>query len=72
MRKDENDNECPATLGEYRELCAAIGGEDCEAVAFLDRKIEREHAAMPVLAPDSQMREILMPLLVIKARSNVG
>lgn len=26
MRTDEGGNPCPATLGEYRDLCAAIGG----------------------------------------------
>ena len=36
MRKDETGQDCPETLGEYRRLCAAIGGVDCEAVKLLD------------------------------------
>ena len=36
MRRDENGGECPATLGEYRDMCAAIGGPKCRAVKFLD------------------------------------
>ena len=67
MRLDESGNQCPATLGEYRDLCAAIGTEDCRAVKFIDRKI----AEAPengrdelVLASDHQMRMLLMPLLL--------
>ena len=66
MRKDENGNECPETLGEYRAYCVAFGGEDCRAVKFLDDKI-RESKLGPdekVIASDSQMRMILMPMLV--------
>lgn len=68
MRKDEAGNECPETLGEYRDLCAAIApsGEECEAVKFLDRKIAESEKGREakVLAADSQMRAILMPMLV--------
>lgn len=65
MRKDEQGNECPSTLGEYRLMCSVIGGTTCKAVRFLDEKIlespngENEE----VVAPDSQMRSVLMPML---------
>lgn len=67
MRKDPySDEEVPETLGEYRKLCAAFGGEDCRAVAFLDKKIASSPngEAEVVLAADSQMRAILMPMMV--------
>jgi hypothetical protein len=62
MRRDEDGNECPATLGEYRDLCAALGGESCEAVIFLDGKIAASQRGREeqVLSPDSQMRTLLM------------
>jgi len=65
MRTDEEGNQCPATLGEYRDLCKAIGGEGCKAVEFIDKKIadaggNRDEA---VIAADSQMRMLLMPML---------
>lgn len=69
MRTDEEGNQCPSTLGEYLELCQAIGGEDCKAVQFLREKIAQEStgAAADVIAPDSQMRALLMPMLIQKA-----
>ena len=63
MRKDESGNDCPSTLGEYRALCAAFGGEECRAVKFLDEKIAKSHEDEAVIAPDSQMRMLLMPML---------
>ena len=60
MRKDENGNECPATLQEYRDFCAALGGEGCKAVKFLDGRI-LENGDDEVT--DSQMRSLLMPML---------
>lgn len=63
MRTDEKGNECPATLGEYRDLCAAIGGPGCDAVVFLDKAIEESSVDAIVMTPDAQMRAILMPLL---------
>jgi hypothetical protein len=67
MRKDEEGNACPETLGEYRDFCKAFGGEDCKAVAFLDLKIEASPNGRDeeVVAADSQMR-LLMPMLVEK------
>jgi hypothetical protein len=54
------------TLGEYRRLCAAIGGDDCAAVKLLDRHISRSpHGAdEKVIKSDSNMRYLLMPLLI--------
>lgn len=67
MRKDENGDPCPSTLGEYRDMCAAIGGEMCKAVAFLDKKISNYGRDEEVVAPDSQVRMLLMPMLVTNA-----
>ncbi len=64
MRTDENGDACPATLGEYRDLCAALGGDTCRAVKFLDTKIAEQGRDETVIAADSQMRAILMPMLL--------
>lgn len=66
MRLDENQKPCPATLGEYRKFCAAIGGEDCFAVKFLDEKISESPNGPDeiVIAPDSQMRVLLYPMIM--------
>lgn len=65
MRTDENGKSCPATLGEYRDLCAALGGESCGAVLWLDVQIKKHDLGRDeeVVAPDSQMRMALMPRL---------
>lgn len=69
MRTDEEGNQCPATLGEYRDLCAAIGGEESKAVQFLDKKIQESGNGRneEVIAPDSQMRNLLMGMILEKA-----
>jgi len=64
VRTDEDGNQCPGTLGEYRDLCAAIGGESNKAVEFLDKKIAESSRDEEVLAPDSQMRLVLMPMML--------
>lgn len=66
MRKDEEGNPCPATLGEYRDLCAAVGLEGNKAVQFLDGKIAESPNGRDeeVIAADSQMRMLLMPMMV--------
>lgn len=66
MRKDESGNDCPETLGEYRIFCIALGGEDCKAIQFLDGKIAENTngADAVVMTPDSQMRMLLMPMLL--------
>lgn len=69
MRKDETGSECPETLGEYRDICAAIAPES-EAVRFLDGKIAEQGRDEKVLAADSQMRMILMPMLLERPRQS--
>lgn len=64
MRKDEQGNVCPATLGEYRDMVAAIAGENNKAVWFLDQKIKEEGRDEIVIAPDSQMRMVLLPMML--------
>lgn len=66
MRKDENGNNCPETLGEYYDLCLALGGNDCEAVFLLEEKIKKQGRDEKVIAPDSQMRFLLLPLILKK------
>lgn len=55
----------PRTLGDYRDLCAIIGGEDCRAVQFLDDRIkhDRDGRDAVVLADESQMMLLLLPML---------
>lgn len=65
MRKDEQGNVCPETLGEYRSMCAALGGEGCQAVVFLDEKIKDLGGQdVTVAQHDLQMRALLMPILI--------
>lgn len=74
MRLDEEGQSCPSTLGEYLAFCRAIGGEGCSAVAWLKQKIEAspngEHEV--VLAADSQMRGLLMPMLLSPTDPELG
>ncbi len=67
MRFDEEGHECPATLGEYRDLCAAFGGEECDAVRWLDAKIGDQGRDARVLASDLEMRHLLMPQMMTRA-----
>jgi hypothetical protein len=69
MRTDENGSECPETLGEYRDLCAALGGEDCKAVEFLDEHIAKDGRDEKVIQADSQMRLLLFPMIVQKVEA---
>lgn len=65
MRTDEAGNSCPETLGEYRDLVMALcGDENNPAVKFLDRKIADQGRDEKVMAPDGQMRMILIPLMM--------
>jgi len=66
MRKDEQGNPCPKTLGEYYALCATLGGVDCPACTFLKEKIDSSKNGRDevVIADDSQMRTLLFPMLV--------
>jgi hypothetical protein len=67
MRTDEEGNPCPGTLGEYLQMCEALGVDGNKAVQFLQKKIEEQGKDMEVIAPDSQMRMLLMPMLSQKA-----
>jgi len=66
MRTDENGSPCPETLGEYRDLIAALLGEHNRAIQFLDQKISESPDGKDevVVAPDSQMRLLLAPMMV--------
>ena len=66
MRKDEEGNECPETLGEYRDLISAMVGEDNRAIQFLDDRIaaSADGRSAVVILPDSAMRALLFPLLL--------
>lgn len=70
MRKDESGNPCPETLGEYRTMCKALSpyGENCKAVEYIDEMITGEQAGedAKVVAADSQMRVVLMPMCMEK------
>lgn len=66
MRKDEAGNECPETLGEYRDIITALFGADNRAVTFLDAKIAKQGRDEKVLAADSQMRELLFSMLSVE------
>lgn len=70
MRTDEKGDSCPETLGEYRDLCLAISPlrEKSQAVLFLDTRIEEAEQGREesVITSDSQMRGVLMPMLLKK------
>ena len=73
MRTDECGNQVPSTLGEYLDLVRAIA-PDSRAVEFLEEKVAASPAGRndEVLAPDSQMRILLYPMMVQPRRSPVG
>jgi hypothetical protein len=52
------------TLSDYRLACIAIGGEDCAAVEWLDRKIEQQGSDQAVLADETQMMALLGPMML--------
>lgn len=68
MRTDENGDPCPETLGEYRDMCESIGAmmgcANNRAVQFLDKKIAESGKDDVVIQDDSQMRLLLMPMLM--------
>lgn len=70
MRTNESGQEVPETLGEYRSLCVALGGDRCPAVIFLDHKIAtaRNGANEVILADDDQMRALLRSINRFKER----
>jgi hypothetical protein len=52
------------TLGEYRDLAAAIYGEQSGAVKFLEERIASQGRDMQVLADESQMLFLLQAMHV--------
>lgn len=64
MRTDECGYQCPETLGEYRYYCETIGIANNAAVKFLDEKIKTQGEDQKVIAPDHEMRALLMPMLI--------
>lgn len=56
----------PMTLGQYRELAVMLGGEDNNAVGFLDRRIALQGADVEVQASESEMIELINALLSMK------
>jgi hypothetical protein len=60
MRTDENGDQCPGTL------CAVLSplGDKCQAVVFLDEKIAEQGRDEEVNQHDSQMRALLMPMML--------
>jgi hypothetical protein len=63
MRKDEQGNECPETLGEYLDACLAWGGPNTLAATMLAAEIARAGPEHKVQLTDAQMRAALMPLM---------
>jgi hypothetical protein len=53
----------PATFGDFRDLIAAMVGED-EAVRSMDQKIKEAPGGRAEPIRDVQMRQILIPLLI--------
>ena len=53
----------PQTLGDYRDLCAVIAGEDSAAVKFFDDKIATQGRNEKVIAPESQMMFLIASLI---------
>lgn len=52
------------TLGDYRQVCVILGGENCRAVKWLDAKIAEQGEDMEVLASESQMLLLLGPMIL--------
>jgi hypothetical protein len=64
VRLDEAGKPCPATLGEYRDLVfALVRDESNPAVMWLDTRINQDGRDAQALADDSQMRQLLFPLM---------
>lgn len=65
MRKDENGQACPGTLGEYYDYVEMFFGEDDGefALKFLSDKIKVFGPDEKVIADDSQMRLLLFGLV---------
>lgn len=56
----------PKTLGDYRDLCAALAGENSHAVKFFDDKIKQSienGRDEKVIADESQMMFLVAELI---------
>ena len=64
MRIDETGASCPETLGEYYDLIVSLFGKDNKASKFLEEKIKTSSKKRheKVIAPDSQMRMLLITI----------
>jgi hypothetical protein len=58
------------TLGDYRDICAELGGEKCRAVKYLDDKIAEQGRDMEALADEHQMLLLLGPMLLDDAEAD--
>ena len=65
MRKDEEGNECPETLGEYFDICKSMFGEDSSATKLMSKKIDKSPNGREekVVISDYQMRYLLFNLV---------
>jgi hypothetical protein len=51
------------TLGEYRDFCVAISGDDSRATKFFDNKIKLQGRDERVIADETQMLMLIGSLL---------
>lgn len=67
MRKDENGDVCPETLGEYYAITKAMFGEQMgkKALEFLQEKIDKAPNGKDekVISDDSQMRGLIFNMI---------
>lgn len=66
MRTDEKKIESPETLGDFRDSCASIGGEDCEAVIRFDEAIAQYGRDSVKVPPGFPIQSLLFSLLLEK------
>jgi hypothetical protein len=53
----------PKTLGDYRDLCVMLAGENSRAVKFFDDRIAVQGCDEPVVADKTQMMYLIASLL---------
>lgn len=63
MNTDEQGEQCLETLGDYRDWCASIGGEDCEAVIRFDEAIAQYGRDYVKVPPGFPIQSLLLSLL---------
>jgi hypothetical protein len=54
-----------STLGQYRYICAAAGGEECRAVKYLDRRIAESPQGKDQEVPASNYQIRMLALLML-------